>query len=640
MEDFFIVGTAGHIDHGKTTLVAALTGVDTDRMKEEKERGISIDLGFAPFRLPSGKRIGIVDVPGHERFIRNMLAGAGGMDVILLIVDAREGVMPQTREHLAILSLLSVTAGIVVFTKKDLVDEEWLALVKEETASELKGTFLADAPFLAVSAKTGDGIEALKNEIEEQLKIARPRPREGAFRMPIDRIFSVPGIGTVVTGTVWRGSVAIGDTLSVYPAGERVRVRSVEVHGQSADRAFAGQRAAVSLTGGKLELARGMTLAVYEGYESTRLLDVRIQMLRDCDRPLEHRQRVRVYAGTAELLGRVLMLGTQSLQAGEEGLAQIALEQDAIFEVRDHFVLRSYSPMHTMGGGVVIDPHPPRLHRRHSELVRDRLLKKEQGSPEERVLDSLSQRPMVQAVDDLSALLGLGKDEIEQAIETLRGENLLLTTSGFLLPRAYLADCVTHAKRALETYFERNKYDVFAPKSLLLQMLRERGLDTRFAEDVFLLMSEMGVFTLEGERVRTDREIALQPSEREIYERLLDTLHTSAFAPPSIHELETREKNRDRVVKNMMHLLEQEGKISIISPDLVLSTAALREADRLARELSEEHGSFTMAQFRDAIGSSRKFALAILEYFDRQKRTKRVGDVRTYLKETVQGSFD
>ncbi|KYP80183.1 selenocysteine-specific translation elongation factor [Ferroacidibacillus organovorans] len=631
MEDFFIVGTAGHIDHGKTTLVAALTGVDTDRMKEEKERGISIDLGFAPFRLPSGKRIGIVDVPGHERFIRNMLAGAGGMDVILLIVDAREGVMPQTREHLAILSLLSVTAGIVVFTKRDLVDEEWLELVKEETARELKGTFLEESPFLAVSAKTGDGIDALKQAIEEQLKRAHPKPRDGAFRMPLDQIFSVPGIGTVVTGTVWRGSVAVGDTLSVYPAGERVRVRSVEVHGQAVERAFAGQRTAVSLTGGKLELERGMTLAIHDGYETTRLLDVRIQMLKDSERSLEHRQRVRVYAGTAEILGRVLMLGVQNLQAGEEGLAQLLLEQDAVFEARDHFVLRSYSPMHTIGGGVIIDPHPPRLHRRHSELVRERLIRKEQGSPEERVLESLFQRPLVQGIDELSATLGLGKAEIEQAIDTLRGDGLLVTKTGFLLSRAYLLDCLTHAKRTLDTYFERNKYDVFAPKSLIFQMLRERGLDTRSAEDVFQLMCEQGAFTLLGERIRSDREVPLQPFEREIYDRILDTLHTSLFSPPAIQELEAREKNRDRVVKNMMHLLEQEGKISIISPDLVLSAEALREADRLARDLTVEHGSFTMAQFRDAIGSSRKFALAILEYFDRQKRTKRTGDVRTYL---------
>ena len=366
---YHIVGTAGHVDHGKTELINALTGIQTDRLKEEKERGISIELGFAPLCLNDGSRVGIVDVPGHERFIHNMLAGIGGIDLVLLVVDANEGVMPQTREHLQILELLQIQRGILVLTKCDLVEEAWADIVEEEVRETLEGTFLANAPCCRVSAIRGDGIAELKTIIENVLKELPPREEDGPTRLPIDRHFTMSGFGTVVTGTLLSGSITIGENVEALPPGEIVRVREIQVHGEKSEIARAGQRVALNLVGlERTELQRGTVIATPGFFHQTSRFDARLNLLKEAPRPLKFRDPVHLHMGTAKVTAKVVLLDREQMNPGDSALIQIVLDSPLVAHRQDRFIIRSYSPMTTIGGGVIIDPTPAK-HRRHRKDV-------------------------------------------------------------------------------------------------------------------------------------------------------------------------------------------------------------------------------------------------------------------------------
>ena len=631
-DDFVIVGTAGHIDHGKTALVRALTGVDTDRLKEEKERGISIDLGFAPLVLPSGRRLGVVDVPGHERFIRNMLAGAGGVDLILLVVDAREGVMPQTREHLGILDMLDIRDGLVAVTKKDLVDDEWLRLVHQEVRETLSGTFLQSARLFDVSDVTGEGLAELLAEIDAMAPRVRRKPRNGPFRLPIDRVISVQGIGTVVTGTIWRGEVRVGHTLELFPDGGRVRVRSLESHGQARDALFAGQRAAIALTGVKQPAHRGMVLGAQGAHRPTQLLDARVRMLKDAPFALAHRDRVRVYLGTAEVFGRVLLLGDEELPAGGDGLAQIALESELVAETKDHFVLRSYSPMHTIGGGMVIHANPSRLHRRRNADVLARLTRAERGTPEERALEALVRSPFA-TVPELAAQLGETVDAVKEAIGVLRerGDLVAFGDPTAFVPRDKPGEWMEVGMRALEEYFAKNRYELFASRAIFIQAIRALGLDARCAEDVLRLTAREKAVERQGDRVKpAGWDIVLTAAEKEMRDRVLAALEQGGFNPPGLAEMQGWFAGHERMLDNVLHVLEQRGQVAFLAPDVPVAGSAALLAGLRAQQLFAAAGPFTVAQFRDALRTSRKYAVALLEHLDRQKLTRRVGDAREY----------
>src|ERR671924_2225226 len=378
-----VMGTAGHIDHGKTQLIKALTGVDTDRLKEEKERGITIDLGFAHFTCHDGTEVGVIDVPGHERFVRNMLAGVGGIDLVLLVVAADEGVMPQTREHLAICQLLRVKDGLVALTKADLVDEDWIELVSEDTREFLKGTFLEGKPIVPVAAKTGQGVDELKHALQALVARVPPKHLEGKFRLPVDRVFTIRGFGTVVTGTLFSGMIRVEDRVEIYPKGIGAKVRGLQVHNASVSEAVAGQRTAINLQGiDKVELERGDVLGHPGEFAPTFMLDAMLQHLSDAPRPLRHRARVRLHLGTSEIMGRVILLDRDILAPGEEAYVQIRLEEPAIALPRDRFVIRSYSPVQTIGGGMLLDAQAAKHRRGDASLAAHfRLLA--EGSPEE-----------------------------------------------------------------------------------------------------------------------------------------------------------------------------------------------------------------------------------------------------------------
>ncbi|MBI4839975.1 MAG: selenocysteine-specific translation elongation factor, partial [candidate division NC10 bacterium] len=380
-----IIGTAGHIDHGKTTLVKALTGIDTDRLKEEKERGISIELGFAFLRLPDGVQAGIVDVPGHERFVKTMLAGVGGIDLVILVIAADEGVMPQTREHLHICALLQVKRGLVALTKSDLVEAEWLEMVRADIVETLKGTFLDGCPVVPCSATTGQGLPELLQAIQDQAAAAEPKRTEGTVRLPVDRVFTIKGFGTVITGTLWSGTLAVGDEVAILPADLRSRVRRLQVHGQTVERAVAGQRTAVNLPGLEVsQIERGDVLCLPGTLHSSETFDATLSLLPDAPRPLVNRARIRFHLGTSERLARVVLLDREELQPGGQAYVHLRLETPSAALPADRYVIRSYSPAVTIGGGSILDPNPPRERRPRAKMI-EHLRILEQGSPTDRL---------------------------------------------------------------------------------------------------------------------------------------------------------------------------------------------------------------------------------------------------------------
>lgn len=634
--DFVIIGTAGHIDHGKTALVKALTGTDTDRFKEEKQRGISIDIGFAPLVLSDGRRLGIVDVPGHERFIRNMLAGAGGMDLIMLVIDAREGIMPQTREHLAIMELLQVKSGLIVVTKTDLVDDEWLEFLHQELRTELADSFLHDAPIVNVSSVTGQGIPELRQMLEKMIESLPGKSLQGAFRMPIDRAFTVPGIGTVVTGTIWRGQVHEGDALDLLPGGETVRVRSLQVHGETKDVAFAGQRAALALTGLRKTVERGMTLVQSGVSETTRLLDVHVTVLKDAPRSLGHRERVRVHLGTAEVLGRILLLHDFEIAPGNDAVGQIMLEANLVAEPRDHFVLRTYSPMVTIAGGTVIDPLPPRLYRRNNASIEAQLQKKEQGSLADRILSILEQKVSI-GIGDLALLSGETKEAVVETLVELEQTGSLLRVPGqdLWVPSVTMQSWETRLIAAINEYYRKNPYDLWVPKAVLGTELKVVGADVKWLDILLERIQRDKNLVIEVERLRfLDREIKLTGEEQRVYDRVWKAMSEQPLTPPGVAELEKLFdfRGKEKVLKNVLHVLLQQELILALNPEVYMLKETLEDAAAVAITLFQHQGAFSVADFRDSLGTSRKFALAILEYFDRQKWTRRIGDVREWQK--------
>jgi selenocysteine-specific elongation factor len=419
-----ILGTAGHIDHGKTTLVKALTGIETDRLKEEKQRGISIELGFAPFVLPDGQKAAIVDVPGHERFIRHMLAGAFGIDLVMLVIAADEGVMAQTREHMDIIELLGVKSGIIALTKKDMVDDEWLMLVEEEVREYLSATILADAAIIPVSAVSGEGIPELLQEIQKVAEGIKERPVYGKARLPVDRVFTKAGFGTVVTGTLWSGQIETGETLELLPSGKKVKIRTLQVHNDKVDKAYAGQRVAVNLQGVDIaDIERGNWLSTPAYLTPTYRMDARLRILSSSSRVLKNWNRIRFHLGTDETMARVVLLDGDELHPGQEGYVQIVMEKPVVGHKGDPFVIRYYSPVSTIGGGTIIDANASKQKRFREETL-NQLIVKEEGNLSEMILYELEANPQdVISVDELARRLGNDEDRIRQELGQMSIEN-------------------------------------------------------------------------------------------------------------------------------------------------------------------------------------------------------------------------
>jgi len=631
----FVVGTAGHIDHGKTALVKALTGVDTDRWEEEKRRGITIDLGFAP--LPLGAdgdlQASVVDVPGHEGFVKNMLAGATGIDVALLVIAADEGVMPQTEEHLAIVELLGVRRGVPVLSKRDLVDDDWLALVRTEVADRLKSSRVRWEPPIAVSALTGEGLDALRAALVKLAGDLPDRPAEDLFRLPIDRVFAVAGAGTVVTGSTWSGTVAVGDSVHLLPTrggdGHReARVRSIEVHGEAAQHAVPGRRTALALVGvDKDDLDRGDVAVTGPGWAATTTLDVALELLPAARKPLAVRTRIRVHLGTAEVLGRVAQV--RSIAPGETGLARLLLEGPLVARGGDRFVVRSFSPVTTIGGGVVLDPFPPKRPR-----VSERGLAAQQppGARLARLVDEAGLRGV--AIRDLPVRLGILPGAVSGVID-LAGKGVL-TSGDVLVARRALSSEVERLAGLVTAHHGAHPLD----PGLSLQALRAAvvvrpgpggGGPGAVSGPVLDLLLEHGVkkqaFEVAGAVVRRPGWKAILASHAgDSGDRLVRRLAEARWQVPTVAELQ--QEFADLAVPPLLAHLAREGGVEQVDQERYATKPALEEFRQVLEGTLRELGRATPAQLRDRTGLTRKYLIPLLEWADRRGITKRQGDAR------------
>jgi selenocysteine-specific elongation factor len=614
-----VVGTAGHVDHGKSTLVQALTGIDPDRLREEKERGMTIDLGFAWLKLPGGEEISIVDVPGHERFIKNMLAGVGGIDLALLVVAADEGVMPQTVEHVQILDLLRVRRAVVALTKVDAVEPDWLELVQADLEEYLGKTGLAGAPVVPVSALTGKGIRELVAQLERSLADTPPKPNVGRPRVPVDRVFTVAGFGTVVTGTLIGGELAAGQEVEIVPGGQRARARGLQTHKTKVASAVPGSRVAVNLVGVSTEqIRRGHVLATPGWLRPTEAVDASLAVLADAPHPLLHGSVLTFHAGSAEVEARVLLLEGDALPSGSSGWAQLRLLEPVAVVKGDLFVLRT--PNETVAGGEVVDANARRHRRREAGLI-DRLRVLQEGSPEEAALALLRQRGPLEPTA-LGERLGTPVGTLRPMLEAMVGRGELVRLGEHYAAPESVTVIAEATRRTLAEYHAAFPLRPGMPR----EELRSRvGAGARlFPHLLARLAGESLLVDREGSVRLADHRVRLTEAHEARAERLLRVLGAQPYTPPSLGEVAPDA----RLDSEALRALADQGRIVLASEDVAFTPAAYAEMrDRVVERLREK-GSVTVADVRDLFGSSRKFVLALLESMDREHITRRVGDDR------------
>lgn len=629
-----IIGTAGHIDHGKTRLIKALTGRDTDTLKEEKERGISINLGFTYFDLPSGKRAGIVDVPGHEKFIKNMLAGVSGIDMVLLVIAADEGIMPQTREHFNILSLLDVKNGIIVVTKKDMVDDEWLAAVIDDVRKSVKGTFLENAEIIPVSSVTGEGIGTLIKSIDRLADKIPEKDFNGPFRLPVDRVFTISGFGTVITGTLISGSINEGDRIQIYPSGMETRIRNMQVHEETVKTAYAGQRVAINLSNVKVEDVRRGDVAAMEGsLEPSMMIDCRLIYLKDAARPLENHDRLRVYHGTSELFGRVVILDREDVKPGDRCLMQLRLENPICARKGDKYVVRTYSPMITVGGGTIIDPNPPKQKRFDKKTI-DELLMKEKDNPED-VIEHiiLKNSGMFPNYSMISKLSGIALQDVIRITDTLKQKDSIIefTCSDDIccLHKDYMDKLIGEAAGYLEKFHNKNPLKAGMAKEELKSRLFENGIKQKVFDSLLQFLETRKVIKTSSKFVSLfDFRIKLTPSQAETRSRLLKAYDRWGLNAPKPDEVISEFKDDAGNAAQVISLLLDEGELVKINQEMIISGQSYNMALDVLKNYLQASGSITLARYRDMLETNRKCAVSLLEYFDEIKITKRMGDCR------------
>ncbi len=627
-----ILGTAGHIDHGKTSLVKALTGINTDRLKEEKVRGITIELGFAALDLPSGQHLGIVDVPGHEKFIKNMVAGAIGIDIVALVIAADEGVMPQTREHMEICTLLGVKHGVVALTKTDLVDEEWLELAKEDVIEFVQGTFLQDAPILPVSALTGSGLPELIKTLDELCAHIPERPASDLFRLPIDRVFTMKGFGTVITGTLISGKVQVGDMVMIYPSETVSKVRGIQFHNESVEQAVAGMRTAVNFQGlDKSAVFRGQVVASADTLRPSYMLDVFLQYLASNKKQLKNRSRVRFHTGTSEVLGNLILLESDELAPGNSTVAQIRLDTPLATVKDDRYVIRSYSPVRTIGGGLILNPIPPKHKRFKPEILR-RLKHAIDGNPES-IIASCAEEAGYGGVSfaSLRIMANLTEKQLQQALQNLMSQKILLQIDKE--NRLYLhADSMRRLR--LEALAQLENYHHAHPlkEGMSKEELKSKfpaTLTARFFNQVLNQMVKENEIVQSENSVRLpSHTVSLGGDQADIRNKILESYRQGGLTPPYFRELSATLPTDGTRTKDMLMLLVNEGRIIKTKDDLYFHATAISELKERIIGFLKQHGEMTPTQFKEMTGLSRKYLIPLLEYFDSQNVTIRVGDVR------------
>lgn len=624
-----VLATAGHVDHGKSRLVQALTGINPDRLQEEQERQMTIDLGFAWMTLPYGEQVGIIDVPGHRDFIENMLAGVGGIDAALLVVAADEGLMPQTREHLAILDLLEVERGVVALTKIDLVEDEWQELVCDEIKQLLEKTHLADVPIVAVSAKTGEGLDSLVTAMSETLRDAPPRRDIGRPRLFIDRVFTISGFGTVVTGTLVDGSLRVGQEVEILPGRIKGRIRGLQTHKTKIEEAVPGSRVAANLAGVEVrDLSRGDVVTNPGTYQPTQLIDVRLQLLSDAVSVIKHDQQVKLFHGAAQRLARVRLLGMETMHPGDQRWLQLVVNKPLVVSRGDRLILRRPSPGATLGGGRVVDAHPARRHRRKDPEQMERLERLLQGTPSQ----VLAQSFMSLGPTSLRLAIrhsGLAPDAALQAIEELRatGELIALEDGPLdLSSKVLVIDGRTweglrdRIEWELQSFHQLNPLRAGMPREELKSRLR---LDGKVYSAVIRLAAEKGVVVVDGAWVRSiHHAITLTTSQQQNVDSLLECFHASPLSPPSVKEC------NQAIGGDLMAYLLESGRLTQVSPDVVFTIGVYNEMVEAVCHALNKGGTITVAKARDLLNTSRKYALALMEHLDAIGITVRDGDLR------------
>ncbi|SPQ00792.1 Selenocysteine-specific elongation factor [Candidatus Sulfobium mesophilum] len=620
-----ILGTAGHIDHGKSSLVKALTGIDPDRLKEEKERGITIDIGFADIVFPESElSVGIVDVPGHEKLIRNMLAGAGGIDMVLLVIAADEGIMPQSREHLAICNLLKIKTGLVAITKVDIAEKEWVELVKDEIADFVKGTFLENSPIIPVSARTGENLDNLKKEIREVALNVAPKNTGGLFRLPIDRVFTLKGFGTVVTGTAISGKLSIDDPIEILPADIKAKVRGLHSHGRAIETAFAGQRVAVNLQGVEKEsLTRGDVAVTPASFSETKSLDAYLELLPDAP-PLKNKSLVHFYAGTSETVARVILYEKEEVRPKDSCYCQFRLQDPVIVVAGDRYIIRRFSPLETLGGGEILDSSPSRRRRK-------------EGIDDLRLLYSGSLRQKISLKIEKSGTQGISLNSIKGWINTdlqslsdtignLRETGEIHIVENELIHDKYFLAIQNEILGTLKAFHRKNPLKPGMSKEEMRNQLRT---DARLFNFILAGLKDVQV-DKDLLRLR-DFKVELSSSEEAFRMKVLELLNKGGFQPPTKEEISSSLKLEPKRLTDILSLMSKEAKAVKVNDSLYLSSRVYDEMLSLVRNFFKKKPEMTVAEFRDLLNTSRKYALPFLEFLDSQKVTLRTGDVRKLL---------
>ncbi len=620
--DSFVVGTAGHIDHGKSTLVKALTRIDPDRLDEEKRRGMTIDLGFAYMDLPSGRHLGLVDVPGHQRFLKNMLAGVHGMDAVLLVIAADEGPMPQTREHLAIIDLLGIEHGVVVLTKSDLVDRDWLRLVEEEVSRLLQASSLRNATIVPVSSTTGAGLEELRQALDAELGATMPRPDLGRPRLPVDRAFGMPGFGTVVTGTLVGGALRQGDELAILPGDRRVRVRGLQQHNRAVEEAHPGSRTAVNLAGvDRNEVRRGDVLVIPGTMASSRRMDARLTVLASAPHPIRHRARLLMYHETAEITVEVNLLDSDQLAAGERGWAQLYAIEPAVALAGDRFIIRLPTPPTTLAGGVIVDS-APRRHRRRDRVVLEELVSREAGDPQTRVQLELAKHAAGVEAATLARALALSSESLTPILERLILDGRVRRFGSLLMGLQSYRRLEGTVAQALGAFHQAQPLRRGMPKE---------ALRSRTGLPPVPFQSLLAALQAEGVLVEAAAEVALAGHRPELSSEQQDAaaairaaLDAEPFSPPLVDDL----GHRYGLTPPLLQHLVDQGQLVRVSGEVVFSRDAVEQALALFRTHLGTNAGLSVASARDLLRSSRRYVLPLLEWLDAQKITRRVGDDR------------
>jgi selenocysteine-specific elongation factor len=616
-----ILGTAGHIDHGKSSLVKALTGIDPDRLKEEKERGITIDLGFASLFYPDGLIVGIVDVPGHERLIKNMLAGAGGIDIVLMVIAADEGIMPQSKEHLAICELLKIKSGLIAITKADLVDEEWLALVIEEAKNFVKGTFLEGAEIIPVSAKTGLNLALLKEKIREVALTVKPKMVDGLFRLPIDRVFTLKGFGTIVTGTAISGTITINSAVEILPSKITTKIRGLQSHGKSTEVAYAGQRIGINLQGiDKEDVKRGDVLVTADRFLPTNIIDAKLDLLKDAP-DIKSRSTVHFYSGTSETVARIILYEREEIKAGESCYCQLRLEDPVVVLSGDRFIIRRFSPLQTIGGGEILDPHPSKRKRR--EGISD-LQELEKGSLKDKIEIKIKKSLFSGiTITEIEGWIQANIPQIRESIELLIKEGRIVKKGDQLFHKDSFSSFRDTVKSILSNFHREYPLKFGMSKEELRTKISLKG--EIFSE----LLSMLDEIVVEKDILRLKEfNISISHFDERIKEKIISILEDSGFQPPLKTDLSISLSINEKEISDILKLLAKEGSIVRINDSVYLSKNNYDRMIDLLKKFFSKKAEMSVAEFRDLLKTTRKYALPFLEYLDSNKITLRVGDVR------------